>query len=242
MSNFWAHVVIAVVVIAAAAIVAKVIDARITRRGLAPEAATRYGVLRRTIFGGIIFVGVFSALLVIPQVRALAGAILASSAVVGLVVGFAAQRTIGNFIAGLLIAFAQPLRLGDEVEVAGTRGVVEEIGLTYTWVRTRDNDFLVIPNEKLASESIRNFTIRNTRTLAEVSVQVPPSADLRAVVAALEEGETEVRVTGLRGGPMVTVSRWVESRADVEREESDLRLAVHERLRELGVLDGGPPA
>ena len=62
-----------------------------------------------------------SALLVIPQVRAVAGGILASSAVIGLVVGFAAQRTIGNFIAGILIAFAQPLRLGDYVEIGRRR-------------------------------------------------------------------------------------------------------------------------
>ncbi len=93
MSSFWTHVVVAGTVVVIAMVVAKVIDVRITRRGLTAEAATRYGVLRRTIFGAIIFIGVLSALLVIPEVRALAGGILASSAVVGLVIGFAAQRT-----------------------------------------------------------------------------------------------------------------------------------------------------
>ena len=128
----------------------------------------------------IVFVGVLSALLVIPQVRAVAGGILASSAVIGLVVGFAAQRTIGNFVAGLLIAFTQPLRLGDYVEIAGVEGVVEEIGLTYTFIRTDDNDRLVIPNEKLASDTIRNSTIRSREKLAEVTVQVPLDTDLEA--------------------------------------------------------------
>src|SRR6187397_109656 len=89
---------------------------------------------------------VLPALLVIPQVRAVAAGILASSAIVGIVVGFAAQRTIGNFIAGLLIAFAQPIRLGDYVETEGFVGVVEEIGLTYTFIRIDDNDRLVVPN------------------------------------------------------------------------------------------------
>ena len=88
---------------------------------------------------------------------------LASSAVIGLVIGFASQRTIGNVVAGILIAITQPLRLGDEVEVEGVKGVVEEIGLTYTWIRTRDNDRLVVPNEKLASDTIRNSTIRSAR-------------------------------------------------------------------------------
>ena len=78
-----------------------------------------------------------------------------------IVVGFAAQRTLGNFIAGLSIAFTQPIRLGDEVQIGGTDGVVEEIGLTYTWLRTRDNDMLVIPNEKLASDASSTRTIRS---------------------------------------------------------------------------------
>ena len=101
--------------VAAAAIllsflVANLVDRRLARRHLAPGTVTRYRILRQSILWAIVCIGVLSALLVIPQVRALAGAILASSAVIGLVVGFAAQRTLGNFIAGLLIAFAQPLR------------------------------------------------------------------------------------------------------------------------------------
>src|SRR5262249_60127073 len=102
------------------------------------------------------------------------------------VIGFAAQRTIGNFIAGLLIAFTQPVRLGDEVEVESTRGIVEEVGLIYTWVRTPDSDRLVIPNEKLVSEPIKNATIRNERPVAEGSVTLPPGAAPREAVAALE--------------------------------------------------------
>ena len=90
-----------------------------TRRDLPPAVETRYRILRRSVVSLIVFVGVLSALLVIPPVRAAATGILASSAVIGLIVGFAAQRTLGNYIAGLLIAFAQPLRLGDHVEIAG---------------------------------------------------------------------------------------------------------------------------
>ena len=92
--------------------------------------------MRRVVTTTILFVGIMSALLVIPQVRAIAGGILASSAVLGLIIGFAAQRTLGNAIAGILIAFSQPLRLGDNVVVDDVEGVVEEIGLTYTFIRT----------------------------------------------------------------------------------------------------------
>jgi small-conductance mechanosensitive channel len=223
-------VLIAVGVIVAASVVAKLIDWRISRHDLAPGVVTRYRVLRRTLFASIVFVGVLSALLVIPGIRAVAGGVLASSAVIGLVIGFASQRTIGNVVAGVLIAASQPLRLGDEVEVEGTRGVVEEIGLTYTWIRTRDNDRLVVPNEKIASDSIRNSTIHSSNTLAEASVQVPV-AGLRRTVEALGADGDEVYVTDLgTDTATVLVRRWVDEEGAADRAASDLRIALAERL------------
>jgi small-conductance mechanosensitive channel len=236
MSQFWQRILIAGVVIVLAALVAKLVDWRIAGHDLQPGSATRYRVLRKTIFSAIVFVGVMSALLVIPPVRALAGGVLASSAVVGLVIGFASQRTIGNVVAGILIAITQPLRLGDRVTVESTEGIVEEIGLTYTWIRTRDNDRLVVPNEKLASESIRNSTIRSAETLAEVQVQVPADADLRAVVNCLQTDGEEVYVTELGDKATIVVRKRVPREEDTERAESELRLSVAERLKGAAVV------
>lgn len=231
MSVLWQRVLVAVVMIVAASILAKLVDWRISRRDLAPGLATRYRVLRRSVFAAIVFVGVMSALLVIPQVRTVAGGVLASSAVLGLVIGFASQRTIGNVVAGILIAVTQPLRLGDEVEVQGTKGVVEEIGLTYTWIRTRDNDRLVVPNEKLASDTILNSTIRSEQALAEVTVQVPAGAGLRGVVDRLRGEGDEVFVSDLSGDKAtVVVRKWIPDETGAEQAESELRIAVAERL------------
>src|ERR671934_1502470 len=210
---FWRRVVIVVVVLVVTAIVARVIDRKIARRDLRPEAATRYRVLRRTITTTIVMVGALSALLVIPQIRAVATGILASSAVLGIVIGFASQRTIGNFVAGLLIAFTQPVRLGDDVEVDGVAGTVEEIGLTYTFIRTRDDDRLVIPNEKLASDTIRNSSIVSRETLAEVTVHVPLDRDLGPVVDLLRDEVSQERqpsafVSGLAERATITVRAW----------------------------------
>ena len=236
MSEFWQRAVIAGSVIVITMLVAKVVDWRIAKRVLAPGSATRYRVLRKTLVTVIVFVGVMSALLVIPPVRALAGGILASSAVLGLVIGFASQRTIGNVVAGILIAITQPLRLGDRVTVESTEGIVEEIGLTYTWIRTRDNDRLVVPNEKLASESIRNSTIRSAETLAEVQIQIPVSADLRAVVNSLGQDGEEVYVTDLGDKATIVVRKRVPHEQDTGRAESDLRLSVAERLKAVGAI------
>jgi small-conductance mechanosensitive channel len=231
MSLFWQRLLTAVGVLAVTIVAAKLVDWRISKRSLDPSVATRYRVLRRTLMAAIVFVGLLSALLVIPQVRTVAGGVLASSAVIGLVIGFASQRTIGNAVAGILIAVTQPLRLGDEVEVQGTRGVVEEVGLTYTWIRTRDNDRLVVPNEKLASDTIRNSTIRSPETLAEASVDVPVT-NLRRTVEALSADGDDVYVTGLTADKAtVLVRRWVSGEGVADRAASDLRLAIAERLQ-----------
>jgi small-conductance mechanosensitive channel len=197
---------------------------------------TRYRTVRRVVITVIVFVGVLSALLVIPQVRAIAGGILASSAVLGLVIGFAAQRTIGNAVAGLLIAFSQPLRLGDRVVVDGVEGTVEEIGLTYTFIRAADNSRLVIPNEKLASDTIRNLTIRSPEKVAEITVQVPLQQDLDALIDALRaETNGDVFVSSLDATAVITVRERAASQADAERLARDLRLRAHRRLRAAGV-------
>jgi small conductance mechanosensitive channel len=227
---------IALAAIVTAVVIAKIVDHQLAKKKLAPGTVTRYRILRQSILWTIVFVGVLSALLVIPQVRGLAAGLLASSAVIGLVLGFAAQRTIGNFIAGLLIAFTQPIRLGDEIEFTGTRGIVEEVGLIYTWVRTPDDDHLVIPNEMLVSDTLKNSTIRNEQPLAQITVRIPLNADLRAAVAALEPHADAVVVSQLgEQVAVVAVRRVVKDGERIEKVQSDLRLEVSETLRAAGI-------
>jgi small-conductance mechanosensitive channel len=239
--ELWERLLVVAGVVGLAAIVAKIVDWRMSRRELPPEAVTRYRVLRRSLMTGIIVLGILSALLVIPQVRAIAAGLLASSAIVGLVVGLAAQRPLANFVAGVVIAFTQPLRLGDQVTVDGVDGTVEEIGLTYTFIKTSDNARLVIPNEKLASDTIRNATIVSREKLAEVTVQVPLDKDLDAVVELIggeiaDEPRSEVLVTGLNGAASVTLRTWAPDAEAAERLESELRLRILRGLREQSLL------
>jgi small conductance mechanosensitive channel len=235
----WERLVAIAVVLVVTALAARLVDRAIGRRELDPAQVTRYRMVRRTLTVAVAVVGVLSALLVIPQVRALAGGLLASSAVLAIVIGFASQRTLGNLIAGVLIAFTQPLRLGDRVEIGDDEGVVEEIGLTYTFIRTDDAARVVIPNEKLASDTIRNSTIRSREKLAEITAQVPLSHDLTTVIELLRqelpEERSEVFVSGLEDTATVTMRAWAASADEAERLASELRLRAHERLRGAGV-------
>src|SRR5215218_11516323 len=236
----WHRMIVFGAVLLATLIVARIVDRRLGRRDLPAATVTRYRVLRRSVLTLIVFIGLLSGLLVIPQVRAVATGILASSAVIGIVVGFAAQRTIGNFIAGLLIAFSQPIRLGDYVETGGVTGIVEEIGLTYTFIRIEDNDRLVVPNEKIASDTIRNSSIRSRKKLAHVTVQVPLDTDLEAAGTLLREAagdeRAEIVVTELADKATVRVSVWAPDEPSAERVEHELLLRSHARLREAGVF------
>ena len=247
--NSWQRAIAATAVVVLAVVLARLADRALARRlKLTPQALTRYRVLRRTVVATIIAVGVLSALLVIPPVRAVAGSLLASSAVVALVVGFAAQTTLSNFVAGILIAFTQPLRIGDQVEVAGASGTVEEIALTYTVMGTGEGARFFVPNAKLASDTIRNLTIATSAHLARVSLSVPLTADLDRVLEVLvdearkapesmPEKEPVALVSQLEeSSAVLTVEAWASSSAEASAAASGIRRSAHRRLRAEGVF------
>ena len=227
-----------------ARIVDRTIGRRLQRR---PETLTVYRVVRRSALAVVVGVGVLSALLVIPEVRAVAGSILASSAVIALVVGLAAQSTLANFVAGILVAFTQPLRLGDTVSVAGASGTVDQIGLTYTTIRADDGARFYVPNSKLASDTIRNATIAGAEHLVTVRVSVPLSADLDRVIELLldearrlpetmQRKEPNVHVSQLDAtGAVVTAEVWASTAGEAADLSSTLRRAAVERLKSEGV-------
>ena len=236
----WDRIAIAGAVILVAAVIARIVDLKMARRTLDPVVATRYRVLRRTVATVIVSVGILSALLTIPAVRAVAGGVLASTAILGLILGLAAQKTLSNFVAGILIAVAQPFRLGDLITVDNQSGRVEEIGLTYTFIRLADGARLVVPNDTLASDTIRNSTIRSVNTVAEIKIQVPLAQDVAAAVDALREETAQydgaqVVLSGLEGNATLTV-RVPSPHGNAEELEHELRLRAHKRLREEGVL------
>jgi small-conductance mechanosensitive channel len=245
----WKRIAIAGAVVVIALVVARLVDRALTRRlHLPAEALTRYRVLRRSVTAAIIVLGILSALLVIPEVRAVAGGVLASSAVVGLVLGLAARSTLANFVAGMLIAFTQPFRIGDVIAVDDAEGTVEEIALTYTRIRESGGARFYVPNEKLASDTIRNATIAGAEHLAQVRVPVPLASDLDRVVTLVEE-EARAASDSPEARPVATVTDFetqvdkavvmIEARAPQGRAEAlaaEIRRAVHRRLRAEGIL------
>jgi small conductance mechanosensitive channel len=101
------------------------------------------------------------------ELKQLAAGLLASTALVVAVVGFAAQRTLGNVIAGIQIAVSQPIRIGDLIRFEECEGRVVDITLSYTYLDPGDGSSIVIPNQLLAEGTVHN---RSTQDTAE---QIP---------------------------------------------------------------------
>jgi small-conductance mechanosensitive channel len=242
-SDDW---VAAGIAIAIALVAAQLVDRAIAKRGatvgelvtrgeLSPAAQTRLRLIRRLVFVGIVLIGVFIAALKIPEASNIATGLLASSAVLGLVIGFAARQTLANGIAGILLAVTQPIRIGDLVTFEEQTGEVEDMKLTYTYIRLAEGPRLIVPNERLAQSSVVNHTIMQTRVQVEVSVWLPPDADLDKAMELIADEEAGVSASVAetdKDGVRLIATTWASSASERGRIAAELRARWLRLLRE----------
>jgi small-conductance mechanosensitive channel len=126
-------------------------------------------------------------LMTFEKVRQLGTTILASAGIIGIVVGIAAQRTIGTFIAGLQIAFTQPIRIDDVVIVENEWGRIEEITLTYVVVKIWDMRRLIVPITYFIEKPFQNWTRVTTDLLGTVYIYVDYTVPVETVRAELQK-------------------------------------------------------
>ncbi|HWO15504.1 MAG TPA: mechanosensitive ion channel domain-containing protein [Solirubrobacterales bacterium] len=124
---------------------------------------TRLRFLRRLLFLVAFLVVVAIALSQFTELKRLATGILASTAVLAAIIGFAAQHTIGNMVAGVQLAVSQPIKIGDRIEFEEVDGRVTDITLSYTYVDPGDDSTIVIPNQLLVDGIIRNRSTGDTQ-------------------------------------------------------------------------------
>jgi small-conductance mechanosensitive channel len=237
------------VTIAIAFLVAEIVDRALKRRGkrlssavavgdLSPVATTRLRLVRRLVFALIILIGLAIVALQFPSVKRVATTVLASSAVLGIVVGFAARATLANAIAGVMLAITQPIRIGDLVTFEEETGEVEDVRLSYTYIRLDDGRRLIIPNELLAQSSIENHTILDPRVQVEVSVWLPPDADLDRAMELItneEEGIRAVVAETDKEGVRLSATSWAPTARDRGKTAAELRQRWLRLLREHGL-------
>jgi hypothetical protein len=186
---------------------------------------------------GIVILAAAIMLLTFPEGRAVGTSLLASAGIAGVIAGVAARSTVGNLIAGLQIAFAEPIRLDDAVVVEGEWGTVEEITLTYVVVRIWDRRRLVLPCSYFVENPIENWTRYSADIVGAIYLYVDYSTPVEEVRAEFEQtvaacklwnGQTAVLQVADAGERTMQLRALVS--ADSAADAWDLRCEVRERL------------
>jgi small-conductance mechanosensitive channel len=198
---------------------------------------TQVLVLKKIAMTVVAIFAIGSTLMVFDSVRQFGASILASAGIAGIIVGLAAQRSIGTLLAGIQIAFTQPIRVDDVVIVENEWGKVEDITLTYVVVRIWDERRLVLPVSYFIERPFQNWTRSTSDLLATVFLHVDYTAPIEALRAeltrvlqasALWDGRVNVlQVTDARERTLEI--RALASAADSSR-AWDLRCEVREKL------------
>jgi small-conductance mechanosensitive channel len=203
----------------------------------ARRITTQLDVIQRVLGFLIILVAVSSILMTFDKVRQIGISILASAGIAGIIIGFAAQRSLATLIAGIQIAITQPIRIDDVVIVENEWGWIEEITLTYVVVRIWDQRRLIAPITYFIERPFQNWTRKTAELLGTVFIY----ADYRVPVDELrKELEMIVAETPLwdKRVAMMQVTnateKTVELRALVSAENAsnawELRCYVREKL------------
>jgi len=210
---------------------------------------TMFNFLRRVIVAIVAAIAIWNVLSLYGATAQIGKALLASSAVLALFAGLAFSTPLSNLGSGLLVAFTQPLRLGDRVTVSGETGFVEEMDLIYTTLVTDDARRIFIPNTQLTTGTIVNRTIKDPRRLVAARFPVSIETPIDEARAALQTAIA--RLPGSRGedarvhvGEISDRTVWLEAAAyvaidaDVVSLASDLREFGLGALRDRGFLAG----
>jgi len=203
----------------------------------ARKILTQTKILQRVLIAIITLVTLAAMLMTIDGVRQIGVSLLASAGVAGIVVGFAAQRSLGTLLAGIQVAITQPIRLDDVVVVEGEWGKVEEITLTYVVVLIWDLRRLVLPINYFIEKPFQNWTRVTSDLIGTVFIHTDYQVPLQELRAELER---LVKSTPLWDGKTCVLQvtdageRTLELRALVSSADSssswDLRCYVREGL------------
>lgn len=144
------------------------------------EDNSNFVVLRHFLVGIVYIVGFSLVVMSVPELRAVSYSLFASAGVLALIVGFAAQKAFSNLVSGVLIAIFEPFRVGDRIMLKSETefGIVEDITLRHTIIKTWDNRRIIIPNAVISEEEITNYSIMDEKLLRHLDISIAYDADI----------------------------------------------------------------
>jgi small-conductance mechanosensitive channel len=217
---------------------------------IAARRRTTFSILLRVFMAVVALIGVWVVLSAFPATTEIARAFLASSAVLAVIAGLALTTPLGNLGSGVMLAFSQPVRLGDRITVGEQTGVVDEITLSYTALQTDEGRRVFIPNRDMVATTIVNNSVADPRRL--VAVQLPVRidaalADARRLATAAVEGVegADAFTLEVRVGTLTEKTAWLDVRAyappgtNVPQTASEIRERALAALGEAQLLPAG---
>jgi len=139
-------------------------------------------VLLRVVYYSIIGVALLS---VLPRIGISLSGLFVAGGIAGLVVGFASQSVVSNLVSGLFIMFERPVKIGDQIEIEGISGFVEDVQIMSTVIRTYDGVFVRIPNDKVFTSRIMNY-VANTVRRFEYTVGISYADDAERAIEIIK--------------------------------------------------------
>jgi len=177
-------------------------------------------------------------------------ALIAALGIGGLAISLAAQDTLSNIISGVMIMLDQPFRVGDRIEIQGlgTWGDVVEIGLRTTRVRTRDNRLVIVPNNRISTDQVINYTFPDPQYRVQFEIGVGYGQDVekvrkiivdtvRGVKGVLQDKPVDALYVKMGESAMIFRIRWwIESYVDTRRMFDSVNTALQDKLDQAGIV------
>lgn len=258
----WKLAIIAIGIILSASILARVLR-WLMKRSFATASEklkvdpTRYKFFMNAVSVVIWVMAIAAIIFLFPKLRALAITLFAGAGIMVALIGLAAQQAFSNIISGIFIVIFKPFRVGDMITVGTRMGVVEDITLRHTMIKSFENKRIIIPNSVMSSETIINDSIEDTlvcryveigisydssvelasKIMQEVAIDHPLSLDNRTEEQkAANAHPIEIRLTTF-GDFSVNLRAyvWCNDPQEAYRMHSDINKVIHERFAEEGI-------
>jgi small conductance mechanosensitive channel len=156
---------------------------------------TTFRMFRHITVAAIYFIGLVVIIFSIDSLRSLSVAMFTGAGLAGIIIGFAAQNTLSNIIAGIALAIFQPFRVGDRLTIMNEYGKVTDLNLRHTVIITWDNRRLIIPNSVISNEAVINWTIEDPAVIWPIDVGISYDSDIgQARKIMIEEARKHPKV------------------------------------------------
>lgn len=195
------------------------------------------------------FIAIVTAIMILSINNINVNVLIAALGIGGLAFSLAAQDTLANLISGVLISLDQPFRVGDRIEIPNldTWGDVVDIGLRTTRIRTRDNRMVIIPNSKIGSDQIINYTFPDPQYRIQMEISIPYGKNIeqvrqiivstvKKVDGVLQDKPVEALYVEMAGlGMVFRIRWWIESYIDTRQMYDKVNTTLQKAFDEVGI-------